>query len=121
MPLKNFRELPEALFFLISSALQSSDYDEKQLAERLHQSLATVRTWRCRAPHRLPPGIKIGRKWLYNRQQVEDWLSHAAESNHLPTATEFQKKRGRPPGKSRLVVKAKKVSCNEKKSTRGGK
>lgn len=58
------------------------DFDDIGLAARLRQSVNTVRAWRSRDPSRLPPGIKIGRVWLYNKKVVEDWL--AAERNWIP-------------------------------------
>ena len=50
------------------------EYDDQQLAARLRLSVCTLRSWRCRYPERLPPGIKIGRNWLYAVDKVDKWL-----------------------------------------------
>lgn len=51
------------------------DLDDAGLALRLRQSISTIRAWRCRHPERLPPGIRVGRIWLYDKEVVETWLA----------------------------------------------
>ena len=57
------------------------DLDDAGLALRLRQSISTIRAWRCRHPQRLPPGIRVGRIWLYDKEVVEKWLA----AKRMPT------------------------------------
>lgn len=88
----------------------TSDYDDQGLAARLRIALATLRAWRCRSPHLLPPGVKVGRNWLYNKIEVEEWLcqkrlGHTSESK--PPALELR------PGSSKRRGKPTKVEADE--------
>lgn len=56
------------------------DYDDIGLAARLRLSVSTLRAWRCRYPERLPPGVRVGRIWLYDKKVVEEWLASKRES-----------------------------------------
>lgn len=80
------------------------DFDDAGLAARLRISISTLRAWRCRSPHRLPPGVQVGRSWLYDKNVVEGWLSaRRVTVPSISTATNFSqpvligvKRRGKP-------------------------
>jgi hypothetical protein len=89
------------------------DYDDAGLAARLRQSVSTVRTWRSNQPDRLPPGVRVGRTWLYDKNVVEKWLAAKRESAPLavakvPTAPAQPsgKRRGKPSKQEVAAAKA---------------
>ena len=49
--------------------------DERQAAKTIKVLPHTLTVWRCRKPHKAPPFIKIGRKVLYRRADLRDWLA----------------------------------------------
>lgn len=55
-----------------------------ELAERLCTVPSTVRYWRHMGYG--PQGIKVGRKVLYDEDEVENWLSSLADSGADPAA-----------------------------------
>lgn len=79
------------------------DYDDAGLAVRLRQAVNTIRAWRSRHPDRLPPGVQVGRVWLYDKAVVEEWLASRRESapragvKVLPASVQSNgKRRGKP-------------------------
>lgn len=89
------------------------DFDDAGLAARLRLSVSTIRAWRCRHPERLPPGVRIGRSWLYDKNVVERWLAAERESspsNSLKTSTSTLlpsfKRRGKPSKNETTSAKA---------------
>lgn len=78
------------------------DFDDAGLAARLRQSISTIRSWRSRDPQKLPPGVRIGRVWLYGKKATEDWLiaryapSPSALLGEQPIAKTSRKRRGKP-------------------------
>ena len=79
------------------------DLDDAGLAARLRQSVNTIRSWRSRHPDRLPPGVQVGRIWLYDKGVVEAWLAarrelaaRAGVKEPTTTAQSNGKRRGKP-------------------------
>ena len=68
-------ELTTQTVFTERQSSEFPDLDDAGLALRLRQSISTIRAWRCRHPERLPPGIRVGRIWLYDKEVVEKWLA----------------------------------------------
>ena len=78
-----------------SQALHTISLDE--LCSILRQSRATVLNNRVRAPHLVPPAIKIGKSLLFRIEDVDAFLMAHRES--LPVANEkapTAPRRGRP-------------------------
>lgn len=50
----------------------------KTVAQRLHLSEATLRSWRHKRFG--PPGVKVGRQYLYRPKDVEAWLRAQEEA-----------------------------------------
>lgn len=85
--------------------VQSNDFpdlDDAGLAARLRQSISTIRSWRSRNPEKLPPGVRVGRVWLYGKKTTEAWLAArqsqfrsviSSEQTIAPTRT---KRKGKP-------------------------
>ena len=86
------------------------DFDDVGLAARLRLSVSTLRAWRCRHPERLPPGVRVGRVWLYDKQVVEEWL--AAKRESVPRASSAApsqsgaKRRGKPSKEEATAAKS---------------
>lgn len=96
-----------------SQTSEFPDLDDAGLAARLRQSVSTVRAWRSRNPDRLPPGVRVGRVWLYDRLVVEQWLAAKRQSVALAAAkvkaapTESNgKRRGKPSRQEVAAAKA---------------
>ena len=89
------------------------DLDDAGLAARLRQSVSTLRAWRSRHPDRLPPGVRVGRIWLYDKNVVEEWLAAKREST-IPAAVKSRgsairssgKRRGKPSNEEVAAAKA---------------
>lgn len=89
------------------------DFDDIGLAARLRLSVSTLRAWRCRHPERLPPGVRVGRIWLYDKQVVEGWLaaqreraSRVAEKVPAVAAQSSGRRRGKPSNEEAAAAKA---------------
>ena len=89
---------------LVPHQLDQPDLNDEGLATRMQLKVATIRSWRCRNPQKLPPcGIKIGRNWLYDKEEVERWIFEQRQYSITKTL-EVQsshnevkrRKRGRP-------------------------
>lgn len=88
------------------------DLDDAGLAARLRQSISTIRSWRSRSPEKLPPGIRVGRVWLYRKETTEEWLA----ARHSPpppailreqTAAPLSNKRRGKPTNSEIAAASK--------------
>jgi predicted DNA-binding transcriptional regulator AlpA len=51
-----------------------------QLAEILHKSVTAIKVARVRAPHTLPPAVKIGTRVYWRPQTVREWLAEHEEA-----------------------------------------
>jgi predicted DNA-binding transcriptional regulator AlpA len=51
----------------------------EEFASLYHQSLATLATWRCRGKG--PRFVKLGRRVLYRRADLDDWLEQSVRAN----------------------------------------
>ena len=47
----------------------------EEVAAQIHTSLATLAEWRCKGGDASPPFIKLGRKILYPRSGLREFLS----------------------------------------------
>jgi excisionase family DNA binding protein len=47
----------------------------EQVAELLHTSPGTIHYWRAIKPAKGPKAIKVGRRLLFRRDDVDEWLS----------------------------------------------
>lgn len=90
------------------------DFDDAGLAARLRISVSTLRAWRCHDSERLlPPGVQVGRTWLYDKSVVERWLASRRESTPrvairqpaVPTKSSG-KRRGKPSNAETAAAKA---------------
>lgn len=89
------------------------DLDDAGLAARLRQSVSTLRAWRSRQPDRLPPGVRVGRIWLYDKKVVEEWLAArramapcSAVKMPAARAESSYKRRGKPSKKEAAAAQA---------------
>lgn len=99
---------------LVANQPDQPDLNDEGLATRMQLKVATIRSWRCRNPQKLPQcGVKIGRNWLYDKAEVERWISdqrQCSTTKRLPIASNDQcglkRKTGRPrkhePAKAKL-------------------
>ncbi len=89
----------------VSSPVQEEfpDLDDEGLAARLRQSVHTIRSWRSRNPEKLPPGVQVGRVWLYDKKITDEWLAakRLARTPATPASPESRdqpshRRRGKP-------------------------
>ncbi len=85
-----------------SSPLAGELLDVIQLAELAHMSDWTIRCNATRAPHRLPPVLRIGGRLLCRRKDVDAWLESKLERPTEPQAP--KRGRGRPRKQGRRVT-----------------
>lgn len=73
----------------------------EDLSKILHKSISTLQTDLYRAPHRLPPMIRLPatRKPLWRPQDVENWINGHIVAHEPPPRP---RKRGRPTRKEQI-------------------
>lgn len=88
------------------------DLDDAGLAARLRQSISTIRSWRSRSPEKLPPGVRVGRVWLYRKETTEEWLAarhsmHGSRISSEQTAAPTRNKRRGKPSNAEIAAASK--------------
>ncbi len=58
--------------------MEEDYFTTDQLAAKFHVHPQTIRQWRWL--HKAPPGIKLGRRVLFPRSEVQEWLEHQTKS-----------------------------------------
>lgn len=58
-------------------------FDTEGLAEFLHTPIHTLHYWRARGDGKGPRGIKVGKRILYRREDVEKWLDEKASEDPM--------------------------------------
>lgn len=89
-----------------------------QLAQRLHRSVATVRTQVTREPAKLPPRFPIpgSSQVVWMLSVVIDWMIQQQANSHLPSTpiTKLNgKRRGAPTTREKLAAKSAGMSITE--------
>lgn len=85
-----------------SSPLAGELLDVHQMAALTRMKAWTIRCNATRAPHRLPPVLRIGGRLLFRRKDVDAWLESKLE---WPTEPQAPKRgRGRPRKQGRRVT-----------------
>lgn len=84
------------------SSLASELLDVSQMAELAHMKEWTIRCNATRAPHRLPPVLRIGGRLLFRRKDVDAWLESKLEWPTEPQAPKHG--RGRPRKQRRRIT-----------------
>lgn len=89
-----------------------------QLAQRLHRSVATVRTQVTREPKKLPPRFPINgsNQVVWMLSVVIDWMIQQQATSHLPSTQSTNingKRRGAPTAREKLAAKSAGMTVSE--------
>ena len=63
-----------------------------ELAAELRLAPSTVAAWISRHPERLPPPVRLGKRYRWVREVVDRWVREHSQPNHTNG-----RRRGRPP------------------------